>query len=508
MPAEYVEFGRSWERLHPGWEVITWGDDDLDWLANRAEFDRAERYTTKANIARYEIIHREGGLYVDCDFEPLRPIDELLVGASLVVGEDRGGMMNNAFFAASAGHPVLAYAIEELPRSFAARFHDHSVANTGPQFWTRCVRRASVRYEVTPTMVACELIYPYGFDPGQRHLRHADLGDAYAVHHWADDARLASAGLAPSGANSHTPEALFQTLRTTTKRVLSRHVKPWVQALTGRLSHLPGPWVWGTYVGNNRVLVRTTSGLPMLAFADDLGVTPMLLANGEFDPGFVRLLRHQLARGDVVVDVGANIGLFTIEMARQVGKTGLVHAFESNPEVHELLQDNVYLNRVAGHLAGEVRCRAVAVGSTSGSAIVRARTTHRGVGSLTTPDGGPAPGGADEIEVPVVSLDAELAGLVEIKLVKIDVEGSELAVLLGMDRLLRERRVRMIDLELIDRHAGASWEGLACELRRLQADLGGRFHRIDRAGRMDPIDVEEALHLDGLRHLVIVLPPA
>jgi hypothetical protein len=86
-------------------------------------------------------------------------------------------------------------------------------------------------------------------------------------------------------------------------------------------------------------------------------------------------------------------------------------------------------------------------------------------GSLTIPDGGPAPGGTDEIEVPVVSLDVELAGLVEVKLVKIDVEGSELAVLLAMERLLRERRVHMIDIELIDRHAGANWDGLAHELR-------------------------------------------
>jgi hypothetical protein len=238
---EYVEFGRSWERLHPAWAVITWGDDDLDWLANRAEFDRAERYTTKANIARYEIIHREGGLYIDCDFEALRPIDELLEGASLVVGEDRSGMMNNVFFAASAGRPVLAYAIEKLPRSFAARFHDHLVANTGPRFGTRCLRRASVRYEVTPTMVPCGLIYLYGFDPAQRHPRHADLGDAYAVHHWADDARLASARPARSGTNGWTPEALRQTLRTSTKQVLNQHLKPWVRALTGRLSHLPGP---------------------------------------------------------------------------------------------------------------------------------------------------------------------------------------------------------------------------------------------------------------------------
>src|SRR4051794_32072333 len=111
MPQQFVEFGRSWQRLHPDWELVTWGEDDLGWLANRAEFDEAARLTTKSNIARYEIIHREGGLYVDCDFEPLRPIDELLDGASLVVGEEHAGLLSNGLFAAVPGHPTLAYAV-------------------------------------------------------------------------------------------------------------------------------------------------------------------------------------------------------------------------------------------------------------------------------------------------------------------------------------------------------------------------------------------------------------
>ena len=506
MPDEYVEFGRSWQRSNPDWEVVTWGDDDLDWLANRAEFDRAERFTTKANIARYEIIHREGGVYVDCDFEALRSIDQLLEGASIVVGEERDGMLNNAFFAASAGHPVLAYAIDELPRSFAARFHDHSVANSGPQFWTRCVRRASAKYDVQPTFVPRELLYPYGFDPGQRHLRHADFGDAFAVHHWADDHRLAAPPHAPKISGRRSAAALRQTVRAQAQQRLDEHVKPWVRAATGRLFHLPGPWVWGTYVGHNRVLVRTTAGLPVLAFADDLGVTPVLLADGEYDARFGRFLRHVLERGDVAVDVGANVGLFTIEMARQVGQTGRVFAFEPNPEVHELLQDNVYLNRVAGNLTADVRCRAVALGADSDSAVMRVRAKHRGMGSLMTPDAGSAPGVPDDVEVPVVSLDAELVGLAEVKLVKIDVEGGELGVLLGMNRLLRERRVRLIDIELIDKYAGATWDGLADELRRMRDDLGARFHTIGRAGSLDPIDLEEALHRDAFSHLVIALP--
>ncbi len=133
---------------------------------------------------------------------------------------------------------------------------------------------------------------------------------------------------------------------------------------------LPLPLVWGTYVGDNRVLVRTASGTPLLAFADDLGVTPMLLADGDYDRPFTRFVASVLRRGDVAVDVGANIGVFTVPMALAVGETGRVIAYEPNPEVADLLGDNVYLNRNSGKLTAEVKVRPVAVGA---GAAARAR---------------------------------------------------------------------------------------------------------------------------------------
>jgi len=505
MPAEYVEFGRAWQALHPTWEVCTWGEDDLDWLVNRSEFDEATRFTTKANIARYEIVHREGGLYVDCDFEPLRPMDELIDGASLVVGEQQAGGLNNALFAATPGHPVLAYAIEELPRSFAGRRGDHSVATTGPEFWTRCVRRAGAATAEQPVVLTRDQIYPYGFDPGQRHLRHADFDGAFAVHHWADDATPVAAP--PSSlAGRLAPDEVRRRIRVQTKRQLGAHVKPRVRGWLRRIGHLPIPLVWGTYVGQNRVLVRTTTGLPLLAFADDLGVTPVLLADGEYDPAFVSFLRRVIERGDVVVDVGANIGLFTLEMARAVGSTGRVFAYEPNPEVNGLLRDNVYLNQNAGRISAEVHCRPVAVGPGPGTATLHVRTRHRAMGSVVNVDAGTAPGETERHQMPVVDLDTELAGIIEVKLVKVDVEGAELDVLRGMGRLLRERRVRIIDLELVDAHAGARWDELAGELRRLQTHLGGQFHLLGADGSLRPVDVEGALHRDRVGHLVIRLP--
>jgi mannosyltransferase OCH1-like enzyme len=87
--------------LNPDWDVRLWRDDDLDWLENRSWFDSSSTYAGRANIARYEIVLRHGGLYVDADFEFLRPMNDLHVAfEGLLLAPQGPGNFNNAFFGA------------------------------------------------------------------------------------------------------------------------------------------------------------------------------------------------------------------------------------------------------------------------------------------------------------------------------------------------------------------------------------------------------------------------
>jgi mannosyltransferase OCH1-like enzyme len=87
MPDHYRQYGEAWEKLHPGWSFRLWTDEDFQngWLQNQDLFDKAEQYVPKdavgqfrSDVARYEILYRFGGVYVDCDVEPLKPFDGLL----------------------------------------------------------------------------------------------------------------------------------------------------------------------------------------------------------------------------------------------------------------------------------------------------------------------------------------------------------------------------------------------------------------------------------------------
>jgi mannosyltransferase OCH1-like enzyme len=190
MPDTFARFIREWRTLHPNWTVKVWGDDDLRWLANRATYDQADALAGdhagqfRSDIARYEILHRFGGVYVDCDMEPRRPIDELMNAELFAAWETDGKWVNNAVIGSKPGHPLLASLIRELPSNVARNRGKRPNHMTGPRFLTPQIRN---REDVT--LHPSSTFYPYRWDELDR--RHDDHGDAYAVHHWSNAHRRA-----------------------------------------------------------------------------------------------------------------------------------------------------------------------------------------------------------------------------------------------------------------------------------------------------------------------------
>jgi FkbM family methyltransferase len=159
------------------------------------------------------------------------------------------------------------------------------------------------------------------------------------------------------------------------------------------------------------------------------------------------LARRLLQPGDVMVDVGANVGIFTLVAAAAVGPAGEVHAFEPVPANHERLAENVALNGLSN-----VVLHRVAVGDEEG-------TTTLGIPPETARASGGTMSGffvvglTDRaIAAPLVRLDGPAAGLPaggrQIRLVKLDVEGFEPRVLAGMGALLATQRVDFLLLEV------------------------------------------------------------
>jgi FkbM family methyltransferase len=146
-------------------------------------------------------------------------------------------------------------------------------------------------------------------------------------------------------------------------------------------------------------------------------------------------LLHVLRPSDLFVDVGANLGSYTLLAGASVGAR--VIAFEPEPQVHARLQENIRLNRIESR----VRALNLALGEAEAELAFRRHLTsgHHIVE--------PQNAAASDLRVKVLPLDAALSGESP-NLLKVDVEGYETAVLRGASQALADPSLHSVILEL------------------------------------------------------------
>jgi FkbM family methyltransferase len=269
----------------------------------------------------------------------------------------------------------------------------------------------------------------------------------------------------------------------------------------------PAPGIHGAYVGNGRMLVRTRWGGTLYAAAGDMSITPHLVTEGVYDVPFTNFLQRTLRPGGVAVDVGANIGLFTVQMGRLVGPSGRVVAYEAAPRNAALLRDNVAMS----YQSGWVEVREAAAAAHAGRLPFHVTSRFAGNGSLVEHDDAYHAQHEVEvferIEVACEPLATRLGELGTVDLVKVDVEGGELQVFRGMADLLAARRVRAVSFELLRCRMGEDWAPFA-DLLRGHRDAGWRFSLIAEDGGLVPSDVEQLLAVGEYPQVVMEAPAA
>ena len=158
---------------------------------------------------------------------------------------------------------------------------------------------------------------------------------------------------------------------------------------------------------------------------------------GGGEPEVQAALEQHLRPGMIFYDVGANIGFFSLLVARLVGKEGRVVAFEADPEIAARLCEHVARNEF-----GWITVEEKAVWSEPRT-VFFARTDP-----TTSPDRGlghvVAAGGSDTIQVSAESLDDYSWTQPLPDFLKCDVEGAEVEVFRGASRLLEEKRPGII----------------------------------------------------------------
>ena len=138
-------------------------------------------------------------------------------------------------------------------------------------------------------------------------------------------------------------------------------------------------------------------------------------------------LKQIIKKGDIVIDVGANIGYYTLNFAKLVGESGHVFAFEPDPSNFELLSKNIKENNY-----NNVTLIQKAVSNENSK--IRLYISKRNLASHRIFD---AEDKRNSIDVDVITLDEYFKKIEKpIKLIKMDVEGAEGASLLGTKKII------------------------------------------------------------------------
>jgi FkbM family methyltransferase len=193
-------------------------------------------------------------------------------------------------------------------------------------------------------------------------------------------------------------------------------------------------------VGADWVLVRLSSGEYLCVDSNTFEALVYILGE-EHEADVIRVFRTFLTQNSIVLDIGANFGLYTALATSIVRNRGRLYAFEGNPQVFQSLQRTLVANGVHQHT--NIVAANLLVSDRSGRGLLHYSANLPCGGTMS--DVELVGGRRRTVEVDMTTIDDFLPPDLPVDLVKIDVEGHEPLVMRGMERTIaRSPNLRII----------------------------------------------------------------
>ena len=184
-------------------------------------------------------------------------------------------------------------------------------------------------------------------------------------------------------------------------------------------------------------------GCAFHAAGDTSSISSTQYSHGDYEDHETTLMAKVVSRGWTVVDAGANFGWHAVHLSNLVGPEGRVIAFEPIPRTFNELKANAALNACRN-----MEARQEALGNAEGEITIYVPSTHLGAGMASQfLDVG------EPVKVPILRLDdfLERRGIDRVDFLKADIEGGELNLLRGAEKLFSRCRPRVL-IEIVDVH--------------------------------------------------------
>ncbi len=241
------------------------------------------------------------------------------------------------------------------------------------------------------------------------------------------------------------------------------------------------------YLGPELAMVRLASGQMLYVDPLDEHVSANIIAHGYWEAHVYGALMSLIRPGFRIVEVGANVGYYTVAMADAVGPEGRITAFEGNPRLVSLIRRSIQLNG----FVERVQLLAKAAWDSQGQTSFVVSRSNSGGGYVSTWEGHNAYEDGQELLVETVRIDDQDLGRVD--LIRIDAEGSEPFILRGGEAVLRANPDIILCLE---------WSVIQMASRTSMPDfvgwldgMGFNFWRIEADSSLTPVAIHDMITL-------------
>jgi mannosyltransferase OCH1-like enzyme len=191
LPYVFKKYAETWQKINPDWEYKLWTDKDIALLdlPNRKLYDSMTNPGPKSDLLRYHLLDTYGGLYVDTDFECIKPFNDLTyLDFFTGIAYAKDMELYPGLVGAIPNHPITKKIIQEVNKINYIPESPIGVLETiSCYFFTRVFWSVVSKYQEGIVTFPPDYFYPF---PNQRgHNRRSGIeyvkDCSYAVHHWS-----------------------------------------------------------------------------------------------------------------------------------------------------------------------------------------------------------------------------------------------------------------------------------------------------------------------------------
>jgi mannosyltransferase OCH1-like enzyme len=190
LPKNYEILKKTWLTNHPGWKYNLWTNKKVAKLKlyNQKFYDQAIDPVEKANLARYEILYKYGGVYADIDFQSLKSLEPLHYCYDFYTGiepNDSAHILNNALIGCSKHNALIKYCIESVKDDMhrESRYHRNGVGHFTRIFMEKADKVKGSIIALPPTY-----FYPLNVEHSlDKPVIYCLKPESLAVHLWAHE---------------------------------------------------------------------------------------------------------------------------------------------------------------------------------------------------------------------------------------------------------------------------------------------------------------------------------